>query len=134
MPVIDTSWLVALFNKTDAHHGPATEQARGASGLLIPGPVLTEFLNLVAHRVSKLQGESAAQRETRAVLRSVLENKAFGVEPHYEADHVHDLFMAHPKLNYADAVAASMAQLLDQPLYSYDDDQYKAIGRRRRPT
>lgn len=127
MPVIDTSWLVALFNETDAHHEKALRQADGASGLIIPAPVLTEFLNLVAHRISKRESESVAQKEVRRLLKSILDQTAFAIEPQYEPQKVHEIFFRHHRLDYADAVAASLAQSLKQQLFSFDRDQLKAI-------
>lgn len=131
MFVIDTSWLVALFNPSDTHHAKATGQATAATGLLLSGPVLTEFLNLVTFRLARQAGEATAQREVRAVLRSILDNRAFDVLAAYDAKAANELFMQHPALDYADAVAASMAQRLDCALFSFDSAQFKAIGRRR---
>jgi predicted nucleic acid-binding protein len=119
MPVVDTSWLVALFNPEDAHHGKAVEGAREHGNYLIPHVILAEFLSLTDHRHGSRTARRA-QSEIRA-------DSAFQVAQEADVDHVDELYRDRPTLSYADCVAASLAIRLQEPILTFDEKQRRAV-------
>ena len=57
MQVADTSFLYALFSRTDEFHARALKDARGVESLLIPAEILSETIALIQYR----QGFPAAR-------------------------------------------------------------------------
>lgn len=123
MPIVDTSWLVALFNEDDAHHDKAVMQAGEPGRYTVPHVILHEFLSIVRHRL-----DSATARRIYADIR---EDPAFDLKTECDLDHAGAMFTSRRTLSYADCVAASLAVTTNAPLLTFDDKQARAVRSKR---
>ncbi len=80
MQVADTSFLYALFSKSDAFHGKARRAAVSADAILVPSEIYSETVSLIHYRVGFAAAKSAgtwmrAQKrmQVAAPSRSVLD-------------------------------------------------------------
>jgi len=78
--VADTSFLYALFSKSDAFHGKARRAAVSADAILVPSEIYSETVSLIHYRVGFAAAKSAgtwmrAQKrmQVAAPSRSVLD-------------------------------------------------------------
>ena len=97
--VADTSFLYALFSKSDAFHGKARRAAASADAILVPSEIFAETVSLIHYRVGFAAAKSAGswirlqkRIEVAAPSRSVL-NGCWGI---FRA--------ARGRLSYPDAV------------------------------
>src|SRR5947209_10756062 len=77
--VADTSFLYALFSKSDAFHGKARRAAASADAILVPSEIFAETVSLIHYRVGFAAAKSAGswirlqkRLEVAAPSRSVL--------------------------------------------------------------
>lgn len=59
MQVADTSFLYALFSKSDAFHDKARRAAVSADSILVPSEIYSETISLIHHRVGFAAAKSA---------------------------------------------------------------------------
>src|SRR3989449_9917325 len=78
--IADTSFLYALFSKSDAFHGKARKAAAAADSILVPSEIYSETVSLIHYRVGFAAAKSAgtwmwAQRRMQVApsSRSLLE-------------------------------------------------------------
>src|SRR5207245_9770284 len=83
--VADTSFLYALFSKSDAFHGKARRAAASADAILVPSEIFAETVSLIHYRVGFAVAKSAGswirvqkRLEVAAPSRSVL-NGCWGI-------------------------------------------------------
>jgi len=57
--VADTSFLYALFSKSDAFHGKARRAAASADAILVPSEIFAETVSLIHYRVGFAAAKSA---------------------------------------------------------------------------
>lgn len=128
MPVIDTSWLVALHAVDDAHHAKAMREAATHGALFVPLPILEEFLAVITQRIARKESPSAARLAARKALQGLRQqpNIRFSIEANL--DHIQEVYLRNPSLSFADAVAASAAILHRMPLLSFEEDQLAVVG------
>ena len=128
MPICDTSWLIALLDEDDDHHPSADEQAASGSALLVPAPVLAETLHVLWHRIRRDHGPVHAHRACRAALDGLERTPTWRVLP--EADHgsARDVYDAHPRLSYVDAVGVAASRRTGEPLWTFDAAQQDALA------
>lgn len=119
MPVIDTSWLIALFNAEDAHHQKTVAVAEEPGRYLIPHVILNEFLSVIHHRTDA--------PTARRLLQEIRADPAFRVIPECDVDHIDAMYRARRTLSYADCVAASVAITMNEPLLTFDEKQARAV-------
>lgn len=127
MPVIDTSWLIGLLDPDDAHHKKAVEQAKAPGLYTIPGVVLAEFIPAVAAKLRRMTPGAPVAQTIRDIVRKLLANPGFEVEPNYPVKKVHETYLARTSLSYPDTVAAVLALILNQDLLTFDDAQQRAF-------
>lgn len=127
--VTDTSFLVALFNADDAYHPAATQQAAAAAELVVPAPVLVEFLQVVFYRTRRDAGEAKAQRTCRRTLRELTSLPAVRIEVDYRHAQTEARFLKRPKLSFPDCAAISLAIASRQEFASFDRQQLAAYAR-----
>ncbi len=118
MPVVDTSWLVALFTEEDEHHAKAAAAAREPGTYWIPHVVLSEFLSLTRYRL----GADVARRAHREIRAE----PAFQVTTDARFEEIDALYQARPALSYVDCVGISTALRLEQALLTFDGGQARA--------
>jgi predicted nucleic acid-binding protein len=97
--IADTSFLYALFSKSDVFHGKARKAAAAADSILVPSEIYSETVSLIRHRVG-----FAAARSAGAWMRA---QKRLQVAPSSRSllDTVWEIFRAaRGRLSYADAV------------------------------
>ncbi len=123
MPVVDTSFLVALFNVEDAHHAKATKQAAAAATLIVPSPVLVEFLQVVYYQSRRAHGEADAAGLSRRACRQLVAIASVRVEVDYGHDKAQAIFLANKKLTFVDAAGLHLARAMRDELYSFDKEQ-----------
>ncbi len=127
MPIVDTSWLVAVFHDGDPHHDEAAKSGRDASEIRMPASVMEEFLRVVFYRVRRSQGNTEAHLVTRRARRDLAALPALQLVHGYDerlAAAIHD---RHPKLSYVDAVAIASAVRSRDELLTFDGDQNTAF-------
>lgn len=99
MQVADTSFLYALFSKSDVFHQRARKAAAAAEAILIPGEIFAETLSLIQYR----KGFGAA-RDAGVWLRSQRKIQVLRPPPSL-LDQVWGVFRsARGRLSYPDAV------------------------------
>lgn len=131
MPITDTSWLFALLDELDVHHGEAVEQAKKTDRLVVPASVLAELLQLVYYRVRKQSGESEAHRTARQALRDLETTPSVVQLETHDARAVSAIFHRHATLSYVDAVAIAHA-LRGHDLLTFDQAQRTALVKERK--
>ena len=57
--IADTSFLYALFSKSDAFHGKARKAATAAESILVPSEIYSETVSLIHYRVGFAAAKSA---------------------------------------------------------------------------
>jgi len=57
--IADTSFLYALFSKSDAFHGKARRAAAAADSILVPSEIYSETVSLIYYRVGFAAAKSA---------------------------------------------------------------------------
>jgi predicted nucleic acid-binding protein len=125
--VLDTSWLVALFSPSDAHHAKAVAQSRTATDLKLPAACLVEFLQVVFYRVRSSAGETAAHVAARQAHDDLRALPAIEQVPDLDPSRSAQLYARHPRLSYVDAVGLSTALRLRQPILGFDVAQQSAL-------
>lgn len=123
MPIVDTSFLIALKNGDDPHHREAFRLAAMHSSLVIPGIVLHEFLLVAFQRGKRAAGTRQGERSTRQALDEIQGQPVFHVEPLYDPKDASALFLEEPGLSYADAVAISVSLQTGHELLTFDEFQ-----------
>jgi predicted nucleic acid-binding protein len=85
LPVADTSFLYALFSKSDVFHGKARKAAATADSILVPTETYSETISLIQYRagfgVAKAAGDwlrSQRKVQVSASPRSVLD-RSWGI-------------------------------------------------------
>jgi predicted nucleic acid-binding protein len=97
--VADTSFLYALFSKSDVFHGPARKAALSADTILVPSEIYAETLSLIQYR----RGFGPA-RDAGVWLRSQRKIQILGSSPSL-LDQAWGIFRsARGRLSYPDAV------------------------------
>lgn len=132
MPVVDTSFLVALRNREDRHHKRALKMAAKAGPFLVPGVILHEFLQVTWTMERSLHGSAAAGRSAREALTDIRAQPVFVVDPHYDPERVDEIYLGDVALSYADAVAVSVSIEQAQELWTFDEAQKEARANRSR--
>lgn len=127
MPIVDTSFLVALFNVDDRHHARAVQDAQASDELLVPVPVLVELVQTVFYGTLKVEGAGQARRRARRARRDLLDIRLVRLEFEYDEALAGALFEARPALSYVDAVGIALASKSDKGLLTYDRDQETAL-------
>ncbi len=59
MQIADTSFLYALFSKSDVFHGKARKAAASADSILVPSEIYSETVALIHYRVGFAAAKSA---------------------------------------------------------------------------
>ena len=131
MPITDTSWLFALLDELDGHHGEAVEQAKTADRLVVPAQVLAELLQLIHYRVRKLAGESEAHRTARQTLVDLESTSTVVLLESQDTRLVSAIYRRHSTLSYVDAVAIAAA-LNGGGLLSFDRAQKAALAKEKK--
>lgn len=127
MPVIDTSWFVALFNPQDTHHERAFDSAGEEGTYLIPHVILSEFISLTNHCVSP--------QVARRVHKEISRDPAFHVVTNCDMDDVGAIYHSRSSLSYPECVANECALRTGEDLLSFDAKQRRLFqSRRRRPS
>lgn len=117
--VADTSWLYAIFDEQDLHHGEARRQLAEAEGVHVPPVILAETLDLIEYRSNKATATGALEDLARA--------PPVRLERGHDVDSANEIWRAHGPLTYADASAVSAARRLGLRLYTFDDRQRRAL-------
>ncbi|HEX2066769.1 MAG TPA: PIN domain-containing protein [Candidatus Thermoplasmatota archaeon] len=130
MPVLDTSFLVALLNGDDLHHAEARSNALRLP-LVVPGPVLVELLQVVQHRTRRLHGDSAGRQAARSAFTALEANPAFHLQADYDGQLASAIYRKASGLSYVDAVAVAVAHRAGEPLLSFDKEQLAALAAER---
>ena len=99
MQVADTSFLYALFSKSDVFHGKARKTAASADTILVPTEIYSETLSLIQYR----RGFGPA-RDAGLWLRSQRKIQILGPSPSL-IDHTWGIFRsARGRLSYPDSI------------------------------
>lgn len=117
--VADTSWLYALVDEADPHHGEARNQAQEPEPVEVPEVILAETLDLIRYRHGK-----GFAKETLAGFEHLPHFVLGESVVHAEAAAV---WREHGALSYADAVAIAAARRRDFALRSFDRRQLRAL-------
>ena len=109
--VADTSWLYALYDETDAHHGEAVGELARPAPIVLAGEVVVEALGLWRHRLGR-----QAARTCFADIRS-----RPNVEMVHETD-AHDAakLVGEVRGSFVDAVVLWHCRRLGIPPLTYD--------------
>ena len=129
MPVIDTSWLLAFYLEDDAHHAAALEASKKPGLHIVPGVVLAEFIATATNILTRKDAKAGARQTVRALVRQIVGNAGFQIEPSYPVSKSHAVFDADQKLSYVDAVGATVALVLNQALLTFDEHQQDVLAR-----
>ena len=128
MNVVDASVWVSLFVGSDAHHFESRRWfeegvGRGAT-VVAPAIVLAEIAGAVARRTGRCSdGDAAVRLATRVPgIRLVNVNRHVGIHAASLASEL--------RLRGADAVYVAVADLLEVPLVTWDDEQIGRAGGR----
>ncbi len=121
--LVDTTFLVALFNPDDGHHDEAKSLYEDHGAAIVNQPVLTEFLGIVHYRFRTHRGDQAAHRETRERLRRLTEVLRFHVQPLQRQRQALKIFRTHPGLSFVDAAAVADAPPGALGLWTFDRRQ-----------
>lgn len=99
MQVADTSFLYALFSKSDVFHGNARKGAASADAILVPNEIYSETISLIQYR----RGFGSA-RDAGTWLRSQRKIQILGSSPSL-LDQTWGIYRsARGRLSYPDAV------------------------------
>ncbi len=119
MWTVDTSWLYAFFDESDAHHSRAREDAETAGPWLVNPIALVETLNLVRHRTDRATSVRFYQ-----TLQGMGQVRLVGApKPAYMAR----LMEQHGGISWADAAILATAVGEGGDLRTFDKDQRKAF-------
>ena len=123
MPVADTTTLVAILDETHPRHAEAGSKLQGVATLHVPTVILSE-LSLVLRRLAKNQRHDGNRYARRVVTALMAKPEVHECQQHDGAQ-ARQLYVANPKLSYADSVAIATAWGLPDDLVTFDDDQFE---------
>jgi len=123
MPVVDTSFLIALKDADDKEHRAAMVAARGQGPFVIPGVILHDYLLGVFQHATTVAGKAAGNRTARDALVELRSQPVFLVDPRFDPDEAARIFLTARRLTYADAVAIHVSLLLGEELWTFDKGQ-----------
>lgn len=121
--VADTSWLYALIDDADPHHGEARGQAKKPDPVEVPEVILAETLDLIRYRHGNKVAKDALEGFER------LPHFALGEGVAHDA--VVGVWREHDTLSYADATAVAAARRRNFGLRSFDRRQLRALEQSR---
>lgn len=127
MPVIDTSFLMAVFDEEHPRHKQAHRLLRKASVLHVSGGVMGEFITIVRRRANDvgLDGEAVA-RDLLEQVESLRIMRHAGLEAPLEVSRI---YRENKGLSYVDAWGIALAKGRKEELYSFDRKQ-RAVHRK----
>ena len=117
--VADTSWLYALIDSDDPHHGQARAEAKEAVPIEIPDAILAETLDLIRYRLGKSEAIDALAGFEK-LAHFVIGERASPAE-------VKRVWVDHKSLSFADASAVALALKRGFGLRSFDKRQLRAV-------
>jgi predicted nucleic acid-binding protein len=131
MPVIDTSFLMALFDEDHPRHKEARRLMRSPDAMYVSGGVLGEFTTIVRRRANEvgLDGEEVA-RELLMRLQSLRHVHHATFE---DASEISRIYRENRGIGYVDAWGVALACSRKERLYSFDRRQ-KVVYRKESKT
>lgn len=121
--VVDSSFLVALLNREDAHHEEARRRYEEHGPQTINQPVLTEFLLYIHFRVRKERGERSGHEAARQALGALVHELRFRVQPLEDQEGAFRVFREQPALSFPDAAGVADALAKAASLWTFDEQQ-----------
>ncbi len=115
--VADTSFIVALFNPTDEHHGTAVKMYEAAGSILVHQDVLKESLTVLMYRLGL--------KEARRIYAAVLNTESFKVGTFGLEDAFEFWFSLGRRISYFDALVILLALKTGAELLSFDKQQLR---------
>lgn len=106
MPAFDTNVLIALIDEDHAQHQEAKQRFDGAQEVLLHPCIVAEFTTVV-RRLAKDAGMDG-NRAARDALQGLLAQPRVRIVNHMDHADAVQLYMAEPKLSFADAVLSEM--------------------------
>lgn len=122
--VADTSLLVASFDRRDPRHEEARKRMGEAATLVVPTEILVEVQGVLKAKAGRAAADAALEDLMR--LQNVLWAECCDFQQAAE------IYRAEKPLSFPDAVVVQQAIRRKMELLSFDDNQAKALKRRRR--
>lgn len=127
--IVDSSFLVALLNRDDAHHGEARRRYDREGPQTVNQPILTEFLLYIHFKVRKERGDRSGHEAARRALGAVVQELRFRVHPLEDQEGAFRIFRESPALSFPDAAGIADALAKAGGLWTFDEDQARAHRR-----
>lgn len=124
--IADTSLLVASFDQADPRHAEARKRMDAAATLVVPTEILVELQGVLKAKAGRAAAVAALEDLMR--LQNVLWAECCDFRQ------AHEIYRAEKPLSFPDAIVVQQALARKMDLLSFDDDQTKALKRRRRET
>lgn len=121
MHVADTSFIIAVFDSSDARHQKARQALDQAAQVIIPTEILVETLGVLKMKASR----RAATEALEALLR--LPNVTWSECCDFQGSIT--IYRDRPALSFPDSVVVRECLARRARLLSYDEDQHGAIAK-----
>ena len=122
--VADTSLLVASFDQRDPRRAEARKRMDAAATLVVPTEILVELQGVLKAKAGR--GAADAALEDLMRLQNVLWAECCDFRQ------TREIYRTEKALSFPDAVVVQQALARKMDLLTFDDDQEKALKRRRR--
>ena len=120
--IVDTSFVIALLDPTDALHDDARRWFQQHRPLSIQQPALTETLQATYYQTRKRAGFQSAKKQERKALDIMRNTFRFHAVPVQDIEFAMEIYLKYPELSFVDACGVADARETGG-LLTFDKDQ-----------